>query len=593
MTDPVQPLSRLWLLVRGERRLLARIAGWQALQALSYLPFYAGVGILIDRILQNAALTTEQKLLGVGVYALAVLALWPPHAWFTVRGFAASQELVRLTTARLRRLVVDQLQRLSMSYFTRRGAGALANQVTTDLNRVEAFLANVVGSFVSSLVLGVGAGVWLLVLDARLGLIVLLGIPAQVWLVRRVNERQRQLNRAVQETGEDFSARVVDFIGGIRVTKGLGNEEVAAAQLAGTIERLRTAGLTASVAMRWVAMASQMISELGALAVWCVGGALFVLGELPLGTLVAFTALLGFVRLGTNAFFNVYDAWSQARPGFLAVLAILDSHELEGYRQATRRGAIRGGVTFRGVSFRYPNAEGQPALHEIDVAVAPGERVGLVGETGAGKSTFLDLVLGFYPPNTGEILHDGRPLAEIGVLELRRQSAIMGQDAFLWNASVRENIRMGRPSASDGEVEQAARSAQAHDFIAAMPDGYGTLCGERGGRLSGGQRQRLALARLFLRDPRIVILDEPTSALDLETEARLQEDLDAFCRGRTTFIVAHRLFTLRQVDRVLVFRQGRIVEDGTIAALSRRPDGPFARLMSLQLKGLPAPPPSP
>ena len=162
----------------------------------------------------------------------------------------------------------------------------------------------------------------------------------------------------------------------------------------------------------------------------------------------------------------------------------------------------------------------------------------------------------------------------------------MGQDAFLWNTSVRENIRMGRALATDAEVEKAARQAQAHDFIQGLDRGYDTLCGERGGRLSGGQRQRIALARVFLRDPSIVVLDEPTSALDMETEARLQEDLDQLCRGRTTFIVAHRLSTLRSVDRVLVFSKGQIIEDGSLQELLAKPGGHFARLSSLQNQGL-------
>jgi ABC-type multidrug transport system fused ATPase/permease subunit len=188
----------------------------------------------------------------------------------------------------------------------------------------------------------------------------------------------------------------------------------------------------------------------------------------------------------------------------------------------------------------------------------------------------------FYVPGAGQILWDGHTLDELGRMQLRRQTAIMGQDAFLWNTSVRENIRYGRPAASDAEVEDAARKAQAHDFILRLEQGYDTECGERGARLSGGQRQRIALARVFLRDPAIVILDEPTSALDLETEAKLQEDLDRLCAGRTTFIVAHRLSTLRAVDRILVFHQGQIVEDGAPEVLKALPGGHFARLWALQ-----------
>ena len=217
-----------------------------------------------------------------------------------------------------------------------------------------------------------------------------------------------------------------------------------------------------------------------------------------------------------------------------------------------------------------------------DGNIPAGQKVGLVGETGAGKSTFLDMITAIYTPSAGSLTWDGHDLAVIGRRQLRRAMVIMGQEAFLWNATLRENIRFGRPGASDAEVEVAARKAQAHEFISHQELGYDTVCGERGAKLSGGQRQRIALARIFLRDPRIVILDEPTSALDLDTEAKLQVDLDAMCLGRTTFIVAHRLSTLRGVDRILVFSQGRIVEDGTPQQLLARPGGHFARLDALQ-----------
>jgi ABC-type multidrug transport system fused ATPase/permease subunit len=190
--------------------------------------------------------------------------------------------------------------------------------------------------------------------------------------------------------------------------------------------------------------------------------------------------------------------------------------------------------------------------------------------------------MGFYLPECGEVLYDGQSLSNIGLRALRSRIAIMSQDAFIWNDSVMENIRHGRPSATDEEVIAAARKAQAHGFIMRLDHGYDTGCGERGSKLSGGQRQRIALARVFLRDPAIIILDEPTSALDLETEARLQDDLEELSRGRTTFIVAHRLSTLRGVDRILVFHQGRIVEDGSPLGLLRVRDGAFTRLSQLQ-----------
>ncbi len=233
------------------------------------------------------------------------------------------------------------------------------------------------------------------------------------------------------------------------------------------------------------------------------------------------------------------------------------------------------------VTFRYPGTT-EPALRDINVYIPAGQRVGLVGETGAGKSTFVDLVLGFYQPSEGSITWDSRELKEIGSLQLRRATAIMSQEAFLWNDSIRENIRFGRSNASEAEIIEAAQKAQAHEFILRQERGYDTRCGERGGRLSGGQRQRIALARIFLRNPAFVVLDEPTSALDVETEVRLQNELEVLCAGRTTLIVAHRLSTLRFADRILVFSNGRIVEDGPVDELIRREGGIFRRMHSLQ-----------
>jgi ABC-type multidrug transport system fused ATPase/permease subunit len=561
--------------------MMQRVVGYQICQSASYLPFYAGVSILIDRILQNAGLTLHQKFLWLGVYAIANLLLWPVHAWCTVRAFAHNQELVRATVARLRRLLVDQFQRMEMGFFVRKGSGALSNQVTSDLNKVENFLTQMVGTLVVQLSTGTVATFYLFWMNWRLALLTLLIVPLQLLLIRLVNQKVRRLNQHVQQAGENFSGKVVEFISGMRVIKSLGSEDVVSEQLFAAIERIRTSGMTASITMRWLMMGMQMIGEYLGVIIWCTGGVLFLLGKMPLGKLVAFVGLLGFVRAGFMALSTAYDAWSQARPGLEAVLQILDSEEVESHRNSRRKITLRGGICFKRVSFRYSPEADAPTLENIDLYIPPGQRIGLVGQTGAGKSTFLDLLLGFYRPQEGEILYDGHPLSDLGLMELRRAAAIMSQDSFLWNASVRENIRLGRPIATDEEVEQAARSAQAHDFITHLDDGYDTSCGERGSRLSGGQRQRIALARIFLRDPKIVILDEPTSALDLETESRLQEDVDAFCRDRTTFIVAHRLSTLRSVERLLVFDHGRIVQDGSATELLAIPDGAFARLHAL------------
>ena len=580
-TSALPPLARLWALLLVERGALRRMAVYQTLQALSFIPLTAGLGWLVDHILGRPELGTETQGLWLVGFFVANLLWWPVHAACTVEAFRHQQVAIRATVARMRRLVVDQLQRLSIHFFATRGAGALSNQVTVDLARIEAFLVNVSSTCLPSVVIAVGTFVYMLVLNWKLALLSLVLVPLQFLVIKRTALRLQRLNKRVQSSSEGFSARIVEFIGGMRLTKSMGNEELVAERMSAHIEAMRTASLDAVVGMRWVQMFLQFTQQIMPTLVWCVGGMLYLRGAVTLGELVVFTGLLGFVSTGFHGVFGAWDAWIQARPGLDALLEIVDSDELEDFLHPRKAVRLRGGLELRDVHFAYPTAA-DPVLRGLSLTLRPGERVGLVGETGAGKSTFLDLVVAFYVPGAGQILWDGHTLDELGRMQLRRQTAIMGQDAFLWNTSVRENIRYGRPAASDAEVEDAARKAQAHDFILRLEQGYDTECGERGARLSGGQRQRIALARVFLRDPAIVILDEPTSALDLETEAKLQEDLDRLCAGRTTFIVAHRLSTLRAVDRILVFHQGQIVEDGAPEVLKALPGGHFARLWALQ-----------
>jgi ABC-type multidrug transport system fused ATPase/permease subunit len=567
---------RILSLTLEDRRLVVRMAFFQSLQALTFIPFTAGVGWFVDHVL--LAGKSWHWILG---YALANLLWWPIHAWFTVRAFACTQIIVRQVIARMRRMTVDHLQRMSMSFFTRHGAGALSNKVTVDLSRLEGFLATVSNRMLVDLVVSLGTLAYLLWLNPRLALLSLSLIPIQIGIVRLLHHKLKKLNQRVQKEGESFSERMVEFIAGMRLTKSFGNEENMSARLGQTIENLRAAGYEASVSMRWMLMWLQMANQYMPVLVWSVGGWFFLQKQATLGDLIAFTALLAFLQAGVQAAITCYEQWLPTKPGMDALFDILDSKEIEAFAQPRKSVKLHGALRLENVSFTYPGAH-QPALQNLTLDIPPGQNVGLVGETGAGKSTFVDLIMGFYTPTSGRILWDSHELEEIGCLQLRRATAIMGQEAFLWNDTIRENIRFGRSEATDAQVVEAARRAQADTFIQRLDDGYDTRCGERGGRLSGGQRQRIALARVFLRDPAFVILDEPTSALDVETEARLQEDLNNLCEGRTTFIVAHRLSTLRWVDRILVFSRGRIVEDGTVDDLLRHPGGHFHQLHALQ-----------
>ena len=581
-------LFRLWTLLRVEPKVIAWGALWQVLQAVSHIPFAAGLGYFIDRILP------ARRLDFIGYYALANLALLPIHGAFALAAYVNAQRLVRATIARLRRLVVDQMQRLSVSFFAARGTGALSNQMTLDMNRVEVFLEHVSNALIVNVAVGAATLVYLFIANAQLAWIAITLVPLQLLLVYLPRRRARRLQARVQARGEGFSERIVELISGIRVVKSFGNERHVTDGIVRQIDALRDAGLRATLALRGQLLRVDLISLYVPVLVASFGGYLYVHGRVSIGQIVAFVGLLAYVQCGFSAFSNAYEEWTKARPHLEAVLAVLDSQELEAYRHPRhprRAVTLRGDVVFRDVSFTYPG-QTRSALSDVSLHVPAGQRVGLVGESGAGKSTMLDLLLGFYQPTSGQIFYDGSMLPDVGLRPLRRATAIMSQEAFLWDTSVRENIRFGRPSATDAQVEAAAKRAQAADFIERLEGGYDAPCGERGGRLSGGQRQRIALARLFLRNPAIVVLDEPTSALDLQTEARLERDLAALCAGRTTFIVAHRLSTLRSVDRVLVFDAGRIIEDGTPEKLLADGDSAFARLHALATQ-TPQPPRSP
>jgi ATP-binding cassette subfamily B protein len=569
-------LKRLLQLLFLDRKLAAKAAVLQIFQALTFIPFTAAVGWFIDEVILK-----ERGWEWVVSYALANLLWWPIHIWFTVRAYACSQMMVRMTIARLRRMTVDKLQSMSMSFFTRQGAGALSNKVTVDINRLEVFMNGVTNNTLVGLSIGIGTLAYLFWLNFLLALLSIALVPLQLLIVRLMRAKLRRLNAKVQQAGEGFSEKMVEFIAGMRLTKSFGNEDMVGSRIAQTIEHLKISGYEASIATRWMMMLLQMVGQYMPILIWCIGALFYWRDWVTMGELVAFIGLLTFVQAGMNALINAYEQWLPARPGLEAVVEILDSSELDSLEAPPHPPAIRGKIEFQGVTFAYPGSESL-VLRDINLEIPQGQKVGLVGETGAGKSTFLDLVMAFYRPGSGQILWDSRDLDEIGAMNLRRSTAIMGQEAFIWNDSIRENIRFGRAHATDAEVEAAAMKSQADEFIRRMDHGYNTLCGERGGKLSGGQRQRISMARIFLRDPSIVVLDEPTSALDAETEARLQVDLDRMCEGRTTFIVAHRLVTLKSVDRVLVFHEGRVVEDGPIEDLLKNPEGHFSHLYRLQ-----------
>lgn len=482
----------------------------------------------------------------------------------------------------LRGEVYDKLQRLSFRFFDANNTSSIITRVTSDAQSVRMFVDQVL---IQSAIMVISLTVYVIYmanLSPSLTLACLATTPL-LWALAAWHSRRTQPEYARNRTlVEKMVQTFVESIQGIAVTKAFGREEEDRARF----QAANNAVLTQQHVIFWrVSLFSPAIgflTRINMMVLLGYGGWLVIQGQLPLGTgLIVFAGLLEQFSGQVNNVAAIVNSAQQSLIGARRVFEILDAPiEVKSVPDAVRRPKLRGEVRFENVSFTYDGAEA--VVRDIDLAVERGECVAILGATGAGKSVLMSLVPRFFDPTAGRVMIDGIDARKLDLDDLRRNIGMVFQESFLFSNTVAANIAFGHPQATREQIEKAAKIGAAHDFIMQLPKGYDTVLGESGNSLSGGQRQRLAIARAVLLEPAILLLDDPTAAIDSETEHEIFEALDRAIAGRTTFIVAHRLSTLRRADFIIVLEHGRIVQRGTHEQLMRK-QGPYLHVASLQL----------
>jgi ABC-type multidrug transport system fused ATPase/permease subunit len=475
--------------------------------------------------------------------------------------------------------LLRHLQSLPLGFFTKRHSIYLQSRIMNDSRAIEgALVRTVVTVLMDSLTFLVGA-IIVLYIRYTLGIVLLASLLPFAYIRYYANDKMRQLSREMQERQATTSAVVSESFAGIRTLKALGRESYQSEMAIGRLEGLRDIYVRTNRFGILSSTATSLIASLCIAFVLWYGMHEMLAGRMSLGQVVGVLSLLNFLYGPINSFVSANLSIQQAASALNRIYEFLVEPPEAAIGEVVTE--IRGAIEMKGVSFGYsPDNE---ILHRIELSVAPGETIALVGRSGAGKSTLVNLLLRFYEPDAGEILLDGRDIRSLALRSLRSAVAIVDQQTFLFTGTVAENIRLGKPDASLDEVIAAARRSYAHEFIMGLPEGYDTSVGERGVRLSGGQSQRIALARVFLLDPAVLILDEAVSSVDSECEAHIQEALQSLAIGRTTILVAHRLSSLVSADRVMLLEDGVLIEEGTHADLLSA-GGAYANLFRQQFQ---------
>lgn len=559
---------------------------WQFGLGLMMLLLSTGASLAFPKLLGDLIDTSHkgplmQHIEQIGLILIAVLILQSTFSYFRIRIFVSVTEK---TLAALRQATYSHLIKLPMKFFAERRVGELNSRISSDISQLQDMFTTTLAEFLRQVLMIIGGIILLALTSGKLTLFMLAILPVICVLAVFFGKFIRRFSKQVQAQVAESNTIVEETLQGIFNVKAFANEYFEIGRYRTKTNEAARTGIKAGV-YQGAFVSFIILGLFGAMvAVIWKGAVMMSAGELEVGELFSFILYSGFIGGSISGLAEIYTRIQKAIGASENLLEIHDEptediHLLTAEQKAP---GISGDIRFESVSFSYPSRKDIPVLQDVSFHAQPGWQVALVGPSGAGKSTVVSLLLRFYDPANGAILFDGKPASSYDLSVLRNQMAVVPQDVFLFGGTILENIAYGDPHATEEKIMEAAKKANAWEFIQKFPEGLQTIVGERGVQLSGGQRQRIAIARAVLKDPRILILDEATSALDSESERLVQDALDKLMQGRTSIVIAHRLSTVRRADMILVMDKGMIVEEGTHVELMEKEEGLYKGLSELQ-----------
>ncbi len=572
----MRALSALWPFMAPYKLLMAAAGAALVLTAFVSL----ALPMAVRRVVDNFESKNTEIL---DLYFAAALGIAALLAVGTGLRYALVTRLGERVVADIRKAVFGRVIGMSPEFYERIMTGEVLSRITTDTTLILSVLGSSVSIALRNILIFVGGLVLMLLTSPQLTGLALLLVPAVIVPILVLGRRLRVLSRENQDWIAASSGNASEALGAVQTVQAFTHEAENRAAFGDVTERSFDSAKRRIWTRALMTVIVIFLVFTGIVGILWMGANAVRAGDMSVGTLVQFLIYSIMVAGGVAALSEIWGELQRAAGATERLVELLQSIDTVSDPAEPQRLSmpVRGQITLEDVTFRYPSRPKVAALEGVSLDVAPGETVAFVGPSGAGKTTIIQMILRFYDPSSGRVLLDGVDLADMARDQFRKHIALVPQDPVIFATTARENIRFGRPEASDGEVEAAAQAAAAHDFISELPDGYDSYVGERGVMLSGGQKQRIAIARAILRDAPVLLLDEATSALDAESERAVQQAVDELSEGRTTLIVAHRLATVKKADRIVVFDQGRIVATGGHDALVAE-GGLYARLARLQ-----------